>query len=361
MKKICFLVEYLTYIGGGERVYTNLANTFIKNGYEVTILSIESGEKTYYPLDKNIKIKSLKIRKEKYYNEKNRKVKDAIYTLHIKRSIEKELKECSYNAVISIGCNMNLILSLIKVKDILKIGTEHTGYNSVNLILKIARKILYKSLDKLIILTEIDKNNYKKFLHQSKIEIIPNQLTFYPPVCAELKNKKIVNVGSLSYSKNQEKLLELFKRFSEISKEWTLDIYGSGKLKIELENKIKDLGLENKVFLKGNTEKIKEVLLDASIFCLTSRYEGFPMVLLEAMACGLPCVAFDCPTGPKEIVINNKTGFLVGVGDDKTYLEKMIILSENIDLRLKMGQESRKKSLYYSEEEVFKQWKKILD
>lgn len=362
MKKICFLVEYLSYVGGGERAYTNLANMFIKYGHEVTILSLEEGNKSYYSLNPKIKIKSLNIRKREYYNEKYRKLKDIFLLKKTIKKIEEELIKIKYDTIISIGCNMNLVLSICNVKNIKKIGTEHTGYNSVNKILKILRKKFYKNLNTLIVLTERDKIKYDKFLIKGIVKVIPNSLSFNLEEKAKLKNKKIINVGSLSFSKNQDLLIELFSKFlkTNADMEWILEIYGQGKLEQELKNKIKELGLENNVFLKGNVKNIELKLKEASIFCLTSRYEGFPMVLIEAMNCGLPCISFDCPTGPREMIKNEITGFVIEENNYDEYVRKMILLAKNQDLRILQGEEAKNKSMNYTEDKIFKLWKKEL-
>lgn len=358
MKKICFLVEYLSYKGGGERVYTNMANTFVKKGYDVTIVSIENTNKLAYSLDERVKIKSLKLRPEYYYKNKFRKIFDIIYFFKYIAKINKVIKE--YDTIISIGANVNILLSYIKDKKSIKIGTEHIGFDSVNIMVKLMRKIRYKKLDKLVVLTDTDKNKFIKKFKKLEIKTIPNQISFKIKEKKDQNKNTIINVASLSYQKNQERLINLFSKIEKKYPEWKLEIYGEGPLRKELEKKIIDLKLEEKVYLMGNSNFIEEKLLKSDVFCFTSRYEGFPMVLLEAMECGLPVISFDCPTGPREIIENNNTGYLIENDDDNDYIFKLEKLMQNKELRMEMGKKAKKNVRKYSENKVFSLWEKIL-
>ena len=121
-----------------------------------------------------------------------------------------------------------------------------------------------------------------------------------------------------------------------------------------------DLKLEEKVYLMGNTNFVQEKLLESDIFCFTSRYEGFPMVLLEAMECGLPVISFDCPTGPREIIENNNVGYLIENDNDNDYIFKMEKLIQNKELRIEIGKKAKENVKKYSESKIFSLWEKIL-
>lgn len=136
--------------------------------------------------------------------------------------------------------------------------------------------------------------------------------------------------------------------------------YGGGDVK-DLENLIKQLSLENHVFLKGSTNEVQSVFLRSSIFVLSSLYDGLPLVLTEAMECGVPVVSYQCPCGPKDIVSDGIDGFLVPVNDEKGMAERICRLIEDDELRIKMGIAAKQKASHYSIESIIKQWMALFE
>ena len=170
------------------------------------------------------------------------------------------------------------------------------------------------------------------------------------------QSRKIISVGRLSYQKNFDRLLDIANQVLSQHSEWTWDIYGDGEERNNLNKKIIDLGLQESVFLKGQVENLYELYKDYAFFVMTSRYEGFPMVLLEAASCGLPMVSFDIETGPNEIIENGSNGYLINPLSDSDMIDAISSLIENSELRTSMSNNSRKTAEKFSIEQILGRW-----
>ena len=203
--------------------------------------------------------------------------------------------------LLSIG-NYPIILSALvpRSEQLRTIGCLHSQYHASIHIWKFLRWLLYPRLDLLVSLTQKDLPRLKK--HNPQVRVIPNPLTFYPEQPAVLKNKIILAVGRIDFLKGYDLMLEVFERFCKTNPDWHLRIIGDGPLKAEIERIAEKKGLSNRLTIFPASNNIEKEYLEASIFLMTSRSEGLPMVLLEAQACGLPIIAFDCETGPAEII-----------------------------------------------------------
>ena len=167
--------------------------------------------------------------------------------------------------------------------------------------------------------------------------VIPNSIDFFSEHTARLTNKRILFVGRMVPDKGYDLLLKVLKKVSEIHSDWDFRIIGDGPLKSRILKGIALNGLTEKISLLSSTELIAEEYLNSSIYLMTSRTEGLPMVLLEAQACGLPIVSFDCETGPSDIVIDNENGYLIDCFDIDKMVQKISKLCSDADLRVKFG------------------------
>lgn len=222
---------------------------------------------------------------------------------------------------------------------------------------KLTEKMVVKKCDEFIILTEEDREQW----NNPRIKVIPNSLSFYPSEVSKCENKKIISVGRLEYQKGYDILIEIWKKVFEKHRDWILEIYGEGSLRKELEEKIKRLGLKNSLLLKGAVSNIQERYLESSIYVMTSRYEGLGMVLIEAMACGLPLVSFDCPCGPKDVITDKEDGYICKFGNIEEMAKKICDLIENEEKRKKFGKKARENSLRYEESKIMNQWKNLFE
>ncbi|STO30817.1 Probable poly(glycerol-phosphate) alpha-glucosyltransferase [Fusobacterium necrogenes] len=371
--KIMYCIPEFYNSGGMERVLSNKINWFKKNTeYEIIIITTDQKENiSFYPLKNNYTLIDLKIN---YSNDRKR-----FFPIRIPIFLKKRKKHIELLQKIIIEKQPDIIVSMIGPElyflPYLKLGKskiirehhfnkyaslfaeERKIYKLKNLFKIYKEEKIIEKYDRFIVLTEEDRIQWKN----SKVQVINNSLSFYPKITSTLQNKKVISVGRLVYQKGYDLLIEIWKKVVEKYSDWILDIYGEGELRKELQEKINNYKLENNIFLRGREKNIQEKYLESSIYIMSSRYEGFGMVLVEAQACGLPIVSFDCPCGPKDIITNEEDGFLCEFGDIDDMVDKIIYLIENEEKRKIFGKKARENSLKFSEEKIMKQWKELFE
>lgn len=369
--KIMFCIRGIFNSGGMERVLINRVN-YLKENFNnecIIITTDQNNQGPFFKLNKEIIHEDLEIN---YFLNQGSFFKKVIIYLkkqrQHKKRLEKVIEKYNPDIIISMGNDDKYILPYIN-KDIKIILEHHFEKNFLfkepqNLFYKLKNYIFLKKEEKLLnkydeflVLTKEDKEQYKN----NKVKVISNPLSFYPKNISQLKNNKVISVGRLEYQKGYDLLIKVWKKVVDKYPNWILDIYGEGELKEELQKKIDIYGLKNNLFLKGKEKNIYKKYLEASIYVMSSRYEGFGMVLIEAQACGLPVVSFDCPCGPKDIISDGKDGFLCKFGDIDEMAEKIIYLIEREEERKKMGKNARENSLRFSEEKIMRQWKELFE
>ena len=211
--------------------------------------------------------------------------------------------------------------------------------------------------DEFIVLTKEDKENW----HNKKIKIIPNFINNISKKVSECNSKKIISVGRLEHQKGYDILIDVWNIISKKYPDWILEIYGNGSERENLQNKINKLRLEKSFLLKGAEKNIQEKYLESSIYVMSSRFEGMPMVLLEAMTYGLPIISFDCPCGPKDIIKDNEDGFLVEFGNIEQMAEKIEKLISDEEKRKLFGKNARKNVERFSADTIMKEWKELFE
>lgn len=351
MKNIGIVITNITEIGGTERAVTNLSNILSKK-YNVFVISVDSKEgNCKYQLNESVKIIHLGLNIEN----KNLLNKFIEYKKLLKK-IKCFTKK--YNSDYLIGTLLMFNCLISKIKSVKTIGCEHFNYQNANKIHKILRKKCYKKLNAVVLLTQKDKENYN-FLNNTYV--IPNSLSFITEKKSDCQKKEMISVGRLAKQKGFDYLLEIAKILKIKLPDWHISIYGEGPEKENLERNIKENSLTDFVQIKEPTQDIINVYLNSSVYLSTSRWEGLPMVLIEAQHCGLPAVAFDCNYGPSDIIINNKTGFLCKCFDTKNFANKVIELCSDDKKLLSFGKEASKNSLRFSTNHIELEWNTLLE
>lgn len=366
MKKITYLVLHLGF-GGVEKAVANQANIFCEN-YEVEIISAYKLYDTP-PFYINPKVKITYLMEDLKPNPKEFKaalrsknpfkiIKEgmiSVKVLHNRTALmKKAIKDCNSDLIVSTRVLYNKLLSDNCKKTAVTIAQEHNHHNNnekyINEVCNSA-----KNIDWLMPVSQELTDFYAERLKDEhvKCKFIPHCLDFWPQEVSTLKSKNIVTVGRLCVEKNYLELVDIFEIFSKTHPDWTLSIIGDGYQKNEIENKIKQKNLQDKITMHGFLKKpqVNEILQNSSIYAMTSITESFAIVLMEAQSFGLPCVTFDSARGAFE-VLNRESGFFVKAGDDEAYAAKLILLADNTEIRGKLGQAGRKNAEQFKEENI---------
>lgn len=297
--KILFFISSLRS-GGAERVLSLLANDWQTQGHEITI-AIER-DNVFYDVDKSIQIIDTSIEPASFSEPITNNIKRI---LKYKTTILKVDPDIVI-AFMTATCIKAIIASKLSNKPI--ISSEHTNFLALNSkSWRFLRRVIYPFANALIVLTTYDKTNY--YFHKN-IHIIENPLVLVNNHKNIKREKTILAIGSLYQVKGFDRLLEAFANLKK-SDDWRLVILGEGNERVNLENQAKKLKISERVQFLGVVSDVEQYYKKASVFVLSSRWEGFPVALCEAMAYGCPPVAFNCLTGPGDIIEDGKSGLLV--------------------------------------------------
>ena len=347
--KITFVITNLVKCGGTERAVISVANSLADYNYTINIISLNSAqEATFFPINEKINIIHLGQKSYENGNIKN-KVIGYFKSYH---KIKKHLK--SHKTDIIIGTSRNTtILSLISPNNARSIiGCEHFSSSApINSIIRIIRDRLYTKLNRLIVLTPYDQKYYSN--KGINTTCIPNSIPFAPQDCLNEKKNIAIALGRHSREKAFDKLIKLWNKIDR--KDWELKIIGEGPL-LEYNKSIAKQYNSDNIKFEPFTKNVIPYYRQAKLYLMTSIFEAFPMVLLEAKTCQCVCVSFDCKTGPKELINNNIDGFVIDVNDDKSFIEHVKTLMDNENKCNEMGIKAQENSLEYSSENITQKW-----
>lgn len=362
-KKIIFSIVSMEK-GGAERVVATLANTLCENN-DVSIITLVHG-KIQYSVNEKVNTICLATGKKN----RNKLLKFVFFPVNfLKRCLKmkKIFKNEKPDIIISFlpeSCFLTAFLKdknsklIISDRNDPKVEYKDFKYNFL-------MKKLYPKADGYVFQTNEAKEYFEKFIDfkTKKWSIILNPVNpvFLNKVYEGEKVKKIVSVGRLQEQKNQKLLIEAFSIISNKFPEYGLYIYGEGPLRFDLENKIKELKLDEKVFLPGAVDNIGEEIKDARLFIMTSIYEGMPNALIEAMVLGLPVISSDCPCGgPKMLIENEKNGYLFKNNNIEDLICKIELLLNNEEKCREIGYEASKIVRLVNSNKINKEWEKII-
>ncbi len=369
--KIFYIYTALTTKGGADRIISNKANYLSEHGYDISIITdSQNGRAPAFPLSERVKLIDLNIDFGKEYGH-SFAYRIFMYFI-LMRKYKKATKELVFSEkpdiiITTLGRDLDFITS---IKDgSIKIGEAHTNKKYLrnlhlleqrkfpfNFIARYWRHKMEKNVSKLnaiVLLTKEDENSWKGL---TKTYVINNFVPFYPKSTSTCTNKQAIIVGRYNNAKGYKYLIDAWDRVNKRHPDWIINIYGSGEYYDIVKKEIHDRNLENVMIMNEPTDDIINKYLNSSIYVMSSRYEGFGMVLLEAMACGVPCVAFDCPYGPRNIIKNGEDGILVKYLDSKALADSICQLIENEELRKYMGNKSRINIQRFSKESIMNQW-----
>lgn len=353
--KILYITNSINASGGLERVLALKGNYLaLKSEHTVHIVTMNNGhENPFYKFNKHIKFYDIKVKNT------------VTYILDYKRKIQRLLKTIKPD-VISV-CDdgiKGLCFPLLIKTNCPVIYERHAALkltigSGKNALLK--KLIIQKSIKKFnafVVLTEGNKKDWP----QVNCTVIPN-----PSPYKELKNKSTLNeseqlvvaVGSQDYNKGYDRLIEIWKIVNKACKNWRLEIYGKKKEDLNLQEKVNELRLNSSIKFNEPTDCIEAIYKKSSIYVMTSRSEGFGMVLIEAMTYGVPCIAFNCPHGPADIIEHNKNGILVENDDIDSFAKAIIKLINNKDVRQNFALNAMNSVKKYDIENIMPKWNNL--
>ena len=351
--KIVFCTPALYSAGGVERVVSFKASYFAEQlGYDVTIIVTEGrGRDCYFPLSDKVKVINLELGFEELWRASFMK-KVFLYLSkqrQYKRLLKAELMRIRPDFTISML--RREINFLTDIQDgSLKIGELHVNranyrnfeVNDTNLVKSLFAKFWMKSLvgklrhlDRLVVLTDKGKSDWPEL---ANVTVIPDPIPLQTEVVSQLKEKRVVTIGRYAYQKGYDLLLHIWSEVEKRIPDWSLSIYGMGN-QSQYSQLMKNLGIDaQRCLLNGPVNDVSKIYGESSVFVLSSRFEGFGLVLAEAMSCGVPVVSFDSPYGTSDIITDGVDGFLIKDWDEKAFADKVCLLIEDADLRQQMGQ-----------------------
>ena len=357
MKKIGILVYDTSLIGGAEKVANNLAKE-LANYYEIHLISLFNEKEKKESIQSNCKFYTV--------SEKTISITKNIFTLS--RKLRKYLIESQIDILLAITAGVNTVAIIAtRGTKIKTVYCEHSNLENQTYGKKhmFRQWIGAKKMDKIVTLTERDKRNFiNKFkINENKVQNIPNWYENIHNDNSEYKidSKKIITVGRLEKVKGHDLLIKVAKKVQEKHPNWSWDIYGDGSCKNEISNNIIKNNLQNFVKLKGNCTNLNRIYNEYAMFVLTSYYEGIPLVLLEAQEAKLPVISFDCPTGPAEIIENEKNGFLIPAYDIDKMVIKICELIEKPEERIEFSKKTKINFQKFEKNLIVKEWIDLIE
>lgn len=368
--KIVYCIHSTANSGGMERILSNKVNYLLKNtSHDIIIITADQGGRnSFYEYNSSVHFIDIRIN----YKDLNKNFCAKVIGylrkvfLHYFR-LKKVLLSIKPDIVVSMyGPEMIFLPFIGNSKKILEIHFSKCFRSQINdslarkqfskFILSIKdciEKQAIKKYDRFVVLTDEDKIDWGNF---KNIQVINNFISFTVPKRAFLHEHRVIAVGRLSVQKGFDILIDIWEIVSQKHPDWNLYIYGDGEEKEKLYVQISNKNLREKIFIKEPTSNIINEYMNSSFLVMTSRFEGMPMTLIEAIRCGLPIIAFDCKCGPRDIISNHKNGLLIPFGNIESMANAINYLIENENIRNKMGEKAFYDSMHYSDSVIMSKW-----
>ncbi len=361
-KKILYITNQICGAGGLERVLSLKASYFADEmGYEVHLLTLNQGDiPLFYHFSSELK-----------YHDVVAKGNSIQYFFAYLKGIKKVINKVRPDIISVCDDGLKGLLAPLFFRFPIQFVYErHTVKQAImsmgngGLVNRIKNSVVSKLanygsslFDRFVVLTKQNSLEWPK----AKVAIIPNPTSFYPKKPASLEHKRVISIGTMSHVKRFDLLLKAWKLVAVKFPDWSLDIYGKPLLKEELTDLSVELGIADKITLNNPVSNIEDKYLESSIYAMSSRYEGFGIVLIEAMSCGLSCVSFDCPYGPADIITDSVDGYLVPSGDVDVLAEKLMLLMGDATLLKEMGAKARENVKRFLPDEIIHKWDSLFE
>ncbi|WP_158214665.1 glycosyltransferase family 4 protein [Prevotella sp. P5-50] len=372
--KLVYIFSSFAAKGGTERIFCDKMNWLAEvAGYEIVFVTYEQGNHPFaYPLSKKIRYVDLNTR---FFTTGTMPLLKRIrfkFTMPrlFKHRLRQLLDEIQPNLVISTTNSLFLFREILSMP-YRHVVESHVYYGRLLQYIfthipwldrKISQHLLkmLKRCEKVVVLTHKDAACWKGY---DNIEVIHNVVTNYPEKITDVADrpKRIIAVGRLHEQKGFDLLIQSWQLIAARHPDWQLVVYGHGGDLQKLQQQLEKAGLTSSMTFAGTTDNIYKEYQNSAFYVMSSRYEGWGLVLVEAMSCGLPCVSFDCPYGPSDIIRDGEDGFLVENGNIQQLAEKMELLINNKELRERLGVRARLNAARFTSDNIMPQWTKLFE
>ncbi len=377
--RIAYVIDNITSFGGIQRITVAKASYFASIGYDVYIIvSDVSGPKALLEqLDERVSVIDTGTRLYEFDFKPGliNRIKRELKPLIMFRRLRKTLKLINPDILISVGLSEKYMIPLLSIgKKWITIREFHNNklyrlydvqYSGKDIMHKLKSYLSHfiefhtclSHHDCTVVLTREDK--LSNWGNRNDIRVIPNPLRLAgTPLSSNGESHKVVTLSRITRIKRPDHLIAAWTIIHRVAPDWILEIWGpiDKEYGESLKKQISDARLNNSVHLCGAVHDVGRVLSSASIFAYASSYDGLPLVLLEAMSCGLPCVSYTCPCGPKDIISDGIDGLWVKNGDVQDIADKLLMLIRDEDKRKRMGKAAIEKSKQYSMEKIGQMW-----
>lgn len=372
--KLVYIFSSFAAKGGTERIFCDKMNWLAEvAGYEIVFVTYEQGNHPFaYPLSNKIRHVDLNTR---FFTTGTMPLLKRIrfkFTMPrlFKHRLQELLDEIQPDVVVSTTYALFLFREILS-QPYRHVVESHVYYqlllqNTFTHIPWLDRMItrhlleMLKRCEKVVVLTQKDAACWKGY---DNIEVIHNVVTNYPEKITDVADrpKRIIAVGRLHAQKGFDLLIQSWQLIAARHPDWQLVVYGHGGDLQKLQQQLEKAGLTSSMTFAGATDNIYKEYQDSAFYVMSSRYEGWGLVLVEAMSCGLPCVSFDCPYGPSDIIRDGEDGFLVENGNIQQLAEKMELLINNKELREWLGVRARLNAARFTSDNIMPQWTKLFE
>ena len=377
--RIAYIIDSIAFKGGAERIISEKMNELsADDNYCIYIITCyqfpDIAPNTYYISEKVRQIHlQIPVHKQYKYPYPRRLWEKWKYHKMLRQKLSKTIDAIQPDIIIGVGYTLADVVCNIRCQAKKVIEAHEARHFTMSnelycersplskLFVAIYRMAYLHTIEKkasvVVCLTHEDANDWHK---ARRVEVIPNFSTMQVTAMSTGTSNRVIAVGRLEWQKGYDKLIHIWKNISTRYPDWQLDIFGEGTLKDELQVQIQQEQVSN-ISIHPFIDNISKEYANSSICVLTSRFEGFSLVLLEAMKHGVPCVTFDCPYGPRDVVDNEKNGYVVENDNIELFIRKLSQLIEHPETRKAFSERAIVKAKIFDKEVIMRQWKALFE
>ncbi len=357
--KICFCIGAISRTGGTERVCSIIANELAEKGFDISVLSFWNHGTPHFHLSNKVHVRYLLDPKKE-----GKLFRTFIYPVH---KLRKEIRRQKYDILVDVDTVLSRFSGYaIRFTQCKLISWEHFNFWAMSIMGKkkryFAKKVIMKHASKLVVLTEEDREKHLQEYRCSSDFVVKicNPCLSNVKNTYRFENNTFLFVGRLNYQKNIADLIRAWALVEKTLPNWKLCIVGAGELDRDLKKQAEELCLTQVEFV-GQADSVDSYYRSASCLILSSKFEGFPMVILEAQSYGLPVISYDCKTGPRELIEDGVNGYLVEMDDYMALARKMIEFANNKEIANKMSEEAKSIISQYDLETITSAWCRLIN